>query len=793
MKLSNSLQFLIVCTLALIYPLGVIAQRRHLSGFVTDNKTGEAIVGASIVVKPSDQGVITNRYGYFSIGLPEGTTQLTASSIGYRTYLMTSLSIPDSSITISLVPEVIELTETVVRTDRQERQNLPPGTINIPVGQLKKVPTLLGESDILKALALTPGVNTGTEGTAGLLVRGGTPDQNLILLDGAPVYNVSHLFGLVSVFNADAIKNVDLYKGGFPARYGGRLSSVIDVTMREGNNQKRSTEGGVGLVGARFLLEGPVNSRLKGKSSFLLAGRSSYLTLLMLPLRIAFNKGKANQYFNYNLFDFNGKVNYSLDSKSRLFASFYVGNDWYLNESGTGSTRQSFKLAWGNTTATIRYNRAISSTLFHEAVLLYTRYKYSNSNQFLEKTGRKWEPATAYKVQSSLNDWSLKNQWIYSGLQKHTVRFGIDLTNHRFSPVTTRTSYVLTSDTLDNSSPSIKANEIAGYVEDEFRPFPGVTINTGIRGIVYQVNKVIYPVLEPRLSISTLVGSVLALEFGYSRMNQFVHLLSSSGVGLPNDVWLPVTNRLPPQTSDQVMVGVKAYWPNAGWLLSADGYYKSSRRLTDYQAGSNFLANFNTNWEDQIETNGRGTTTGIELMVRKTKGKLTGWAAYTLARNVRQFTTINEGRPYAAPYDRRHVGSLFLDYTAKKGSGLSATWQYHSGDPTSVPIAVRENFGREQPVLLYGDKNNFRMPAYHRLDVVARFVRKRITGRLSTWTVGFYNIYNRANPLYLDIKRRYKFAPNEPRGFPKPIGTDYRLVAKSAFPVFPVVSYSFTY
>ena len=769
------------------------AQKRQLTGFVTDFETGEVIIGASIVIEPSNQGATTNKYGYFSIRFPAGGRQFVVTSVGYQPYQSGDVAVIDSVIAVKLIPRIIQLNEATVKTDQTDDRYLSPGRVNIPISQLKKVPTLLGESDIMKALALTPGVNTGTEGTSGLLVRGGTPDQNLILLDGAPVYNVSHLFGLVSVFNADAIKNVDLYKGGFPARYGGRLSSVIDITMREGNNQKRSMEGGIGLVGARLIIEGPTHKKLKGKSSFLLAGRTSYLGLFMLPSRIAFNKGRIDQYFNYTLYDFNGKINYTLGKNSRLFASFYTGNDRYLSQEGIGTSRQSFSLNWGNTTATVRYNRAINATLFHETVMLYTEYRYAITNQFLERVDGKLVLATDYNVQSALRDWTMKNQWIYSGLQNHTVRFGIDLSNHRFTPIAPRISHALSADTSANAGRSFWANEAAGYVEDEFKPFPTLTINAGLRGVAYVVNKTTFTALEPRLSISKTLGSTLIAEAGYSRMNQFVHLLSSSGVGLPNDVWLPVTKRLPPSSSDQVMLGIKARWPSAGWLLTGDIYYKSSKRLTDYQVGSNFLANFNSNWEDQIETGGRGTTTGMEWMIRKTKGKFTGWVAYTLSRNTRVFSTINESRPYAAPYDRRHVASLFLDYTSKRGMGLSATWQYHSGDPTTVPVAVRENFGTEQPVLLYGDKNNFRMPAYHRLDIVARFVRKRNSGRISTWTTGFYNIYNRANPLYLDIKRGYVSDSNGSSRFPKFTGTQYRLVIASSFPIFPVVSYSFTY
>ncbi len=765
-----------------------LAQRVTVSGYVTDRTSGEALIGATVYDTRQNSGTTANRSGYFSLSITQ-STKIRFSYVGYEPVVVDVVSLRDTVVQINLLPTTTEIAPvSVSATVENSAINQQLGLVAIPIGQLKAVPALFGETDIIKALALTPGVTVGNEGTTGLQVRGGSPDQNLIILDDATVYNVSHLFGFVSTFNPDAVRKVDLYKAAFPARFGGRLSSIIDVTMKEGNNQHRRAEASVGLVSSRLLLEGPLSKRLWGRSSYFISARSSYFTLFLLPTLIAFQASQNGQYFNYWLYDVNAKANHQFKDGSRLLVSLYNGNDIWAAQEGSQTDRSRFGLNWGNTTASVRYTRALLKNLFLRSTLTFSRYRYGIETQARTKQNDDWTIAQRFSATSGIRDFTAKAALEWNPLPGHNVQFGVEAIRHRFRPTRISTTYGINPDTLARINASVAATEVAVYAEDDFRLVKWLRGNVGIRAVSYQVANQRYTYAEPRFSLSILPTDRLSVKFAYSNMHQFVHLLSSNSVGLPNDVWVPATQSVPPQASDQTAVGITYSIPNQSINVTLEAYHKQSSNLIDYQTGTNFLTNFNRQWENTVERDGVGDSKGIEMLVLKTQGRLTGWMGYTLARHRRRFATIDQNRWYDATFDRRHVFSLTGQYAVSEKVSASATWVYQSGQPTTVPIALQENIGREAtayPLLIYGDRNNFRMPAYHRLDLgvtVRHTTRKR---RDAQWSFGVYNAYNRYNPFFLDFNRDLIF--NSPVQI---VGFDYKVVRKAVFPVLPYLSYN---
>ncbi len=760
-----------------------------VSGYITDAATGEALPGASLYEYRLRLGTAANRYGFYSITLPKGEAGLVISYVGYQTDTLRLSLQGDTTVAVKLQPAVSQLGEIIVKGDAAEPlAERPAGLVNIPLPRLKAVPGLLGESDILKALALTPGVGTGNEGTAGLLVRGGTPDQNLILLDEATVYNVAHLFGLVSIFNADALKQVDLYKAGFPARFGGRLSSVVDVTMKEGNNQKVQGEAGIGLVGSRFTIEGPLSRALRGRSSFMLSGRASYIGLLLLPNYIGFKAGRTPQYFNYWLYDTNAKINHQFKDGSGLFFSFYKGKDTWRAQEGSSAELSRFGLDWGNTTATARYTRPLSSKWFFRSVLTYARYGHGIRSSNVYRNDGQETPGNHYNSEATVRDWTLKAGVDVFPSTRHQIKFGLEGTHHTYRPNRIETSYPVHPDTLSKANAPVYAVETALYAEDNISFTPWLRANLGLRSVAFGVEGRTYSSLEPRTSLTLTLPRHFAIKGAYSQMRQFIHLLVSSGVGLPNDIWVPATERVPPQTSRQVSLGLFKEITHLNLEVSLEGYYKTMNQVIDYQTGVNYLS-YRQSWENQIEKGGTGRSYGLELFVNKTKGRFTGWASYTYAWNWRRFAGINDGNWYLAPYDRRHQAALTGNYAFSPKFNLSATWVYHSGQPTTVPVALRQNLdNRGYDWLIFGERNNYRMPAFHRLDVAANLIRQSRRGRQITWSLGLYNAYNHKNPYFLDLSRKPLL--DKSTDPPDKVGTSYRLVQQSVFPLLPFVSYA---
>lgn len=763
-----------------------LAQTTRLTnGFVADAHTGERLVGA--VVRVGTQGTTTNQQGYFSLLAAPGS-RLTVSFVGYAT----GTWLPDTlraGATLGLTAQPNQLAEVTV-SDNSLRDRLT-GVTTIPIAQLRQMPMPFGENDVMKALAQTPGVVAGNEGTTGLLVRGGSPDQNLILLDEVPLYNQSHLFGLVSTFNPDAIKNVTLYKGAFPARFGGRLSSVIDVTMRDGNTRTRQGELHAGLLSSRLLLEGPLGKTRTLQPTYMVSARSSYLTLFLLPSIIAFNKGVAPGYFNYWLYDLNAKVTLPLSPTQRLSVSLFKGHDYWYGFDGSRTEQSRFGLDWGNTAATVRYSQTLGRGVFLTATAGYTQYRYgSGYTNYALQDGQRSQ-TSRFLLGSLVRDWLVRGglEWQHNPVWQ--FRMGLESTLHRYIPSVLRTTFDVGQQVLASTNRPVDAVEQALYAESEWRPIPRLSLQPGVRLVGYTVRQRMYTSPEPRLSSNWAVTDRLTLKLGYSRIGQFVHLLTSNAIELPNDIWLPATPNVPPQRATQLSAGLTYPIGKQGIQLSIDGYYKRFSNLIELATGASVLGTFDQSWEQSVEKGGIGRARGLELMLHKPAGRFNGWLAYTYARNDRRFETINGGNCFRANFDRRHVGNVVLNYRLAPRIAVSSAWQYQSGQPATVPVAlIRDPESSVYPNYVYSDRNTMEMAPYHRLDLSLAFDRVTRRGNTRTWTLGVINAYNRRNPLFLTIRNRGIMERPPGAMWSQTVGYTSTLLQQSFFPVLPYLSYS---
>ncbi|MDZ7934692.1 MAG: TonB-dependent receptor, partial [Emticicia sp.] len=608
------------------------SQNITVSGKISDKATGEVLPYVSVFLPDITRGVQSNQYGFYSVSLNKGVYKIKYSNIGYDEKLIEISLKKDTIINVGLEIANNYLNEVEVNAIKKSTVDESAiGTINIPIERLKSVPAIFGEVDILKALALTPGVSSSSEGSAGLIVRGGTPDQNLILLDDVPLYNVSHLFGMVSVFNPDVFKKVDLYKGSFPARYGGRLSSVIDVVTKEGSSVKKNREFSIGLLSSKIFLEGPL-SKQNSKTSYLVALRSTYFTPFLLPTMISFKKGNLEQYFNYWMYDSNIKINHQINQKQQVFLSFYQGHDYWTTQEGNSEIRNKFGLSWGNRTLTFRYNNILSPKVFLKTIAGYTRYNYQNSIGSLEKLDNDWKPTQSLNSISSVRDYLAKVHFDYFPNINHQIKFGTDLVFHKFQPSYLKTTYYINPDTLKKINTPVYSSELSLFAEDEIRLNKYLKGNIGLRLVNYHVNSVNYYNIEPRISININLLRDFTLKGGYVKMNQNIQLLSSNTVGLPNDIWIPATAKIPPSRAQQVSLGLAKSFRNK-YEFSFEIYQKNLENLIDYPTGTNFLNTFYQNWENIVERNGTGQVRGFELFLNKTQGRLTGWVSYTYMKN----------------------------------------------------------------------------------------------------------------------------------------------------------------
>ena len=778
MKNTILIFLLFVCTIAQ-------AQKHTISGVVRDAGSGELLPSANVYLN-SGVGTVTNNYGFFSFTTNQPSVVLNVSYVGYNIFRQTFTIKNDTTVEIKLDSD--NQLEEVVVTDNsaQSRLRSPQFNMaNITMKEIAQLPTLLGEHDVLKAMQTMPGVGSGADGMTGLYVRGGSPDQNLILLDGAPVYNANHLFGYLSVFNSEAIKSATLLKGGFPARYGGRLSSVLDIQMKEGNSNQTHGMASVGLLSSQVAVEGPIDER----TSYLVTLRRAYFDIFLWTMckisdaRDGVGKSSAGYHFT----DFNAKINHRLDSKSQLFASFYAGTDKFKSRSdfpgGGYDVRDRFKLKWHNQTATLRYNRTFGNNLFMNASLIYSRYKYYTKSSVKNNSFYSdYYQFSSAKGESALQDLTAKADFDWYAANNHTVKAGASISRHRFAPE--QSAYesgsskweTAVSDTSYGTK-KVKSADLSAFIEDNWTIADNLKANVGVRSTLFGVENRVYASVEPRASLCYLINDNLSVKAAYSRMTQYVHLVSNSSVGLPTDQWLPSTRKIKPETSDQFSVGVQYNTPD--YEFTAESFYKKMNNLIEFREGANYMSY--RNWEDKL-TAGKGTSYGIELMAKRSAGRTTGWVSYTLSWSNRRFAELNGGERFPSKYDRRHDLSIVAIHTFSKKFDVSANWNISSGSHVTLPIARFTDLDGAESVA-YSKRNEYRMPLYHRLDVSANYHKRRRRGT-ATWSFGVYNLYARQNPLYIYADSEGNDWSGENRHFLKKV---------SALTIVPTISYTFRF
>lgn len=735
---------------------GSSTQKFTISGYVEDAATGEKLIGANVYIPSLDVGASTNNYGFYSLTVPSDSMYLSVSYVGYQTSNFELNLTKDVSLNFTLSEgTALETVEIIGEKAVKIEEKVQMSEVNVPIKQIQEFPAILGEVDVLKTLQLLPGVQSGTEGTSGLYVRGGSPDQNLILLDGVPMYNVSHLFGFFSVFNADAITNVSLIKGGYPARYGGRLSSVLDITLKEGNMKEFHGEGSISAIASKLTLEGPI---IKDKASFMISARRTYLDVLYAPFIAAANA--SDQDFDLSLqlyfYDLNGKVNYKISDQDRLYFSVYNGKDRFgvkTDETFDGGRIQGEAgLDWGNTIAALRWNRVWNGKLFSNTTATYSRYGFRlGATSIYEEDGEREAYAGIYN--SGIRDWTLKTDWDYIINPQHYIRAGANVTMHQFTPGATNFEIQeggedLLDTTLGTSQ--IYATEYLAYVEDEMT-FGKFKANVGVHASAFGVGSKTYYSVQPRIGLLYKLPKDVALKASYAQMQQYINLLSNEGIGLPTDLWVPSTQNIAPQTSWQVALGVAKTIKDVEF--SVEGYYKSMDNLVSYREGANFLFSFEDSWESQV-TQGIGESYGVEFFAQKKEGKTTGWIGYTLSWSNRQFDEINGGRWYPFTYDRRHDISIVVAHEFNEKWSIAANWIYGTGRSITLPVAKYSALvpyfdgGWAYSVERAESKNAFRMSSYQRLDASVKYYRpyKRFD---SWWIFSVYNAYNHLNPFFI--------------------------------------------
>ncbi len=774
-----------LCILSLLCLVDSLsAQKLTVSGMVTDSETGESLLSANVYEEKNYNGTATNNYGFYSLTLNKGKNAIVCSYTGYTSQKIELNINKDTVIHFRLKPS-IEIEEVTIfnKGPMHDVQSSQMSALELPVLKAKTLPVLLGEVDIIKSLQLMPGVSGGVEGSTGIYVRGGGPDQNLILLDGVTVYNASHLFGFFSVFNADAIKSVSLLKGGFPARYGGRLSSVIDIRMKDGNMKEFAGEASIGLLSSQAIIEGPI---LKDKTSFILTGRRTYFDVLTYPFQLLGNminngagyKAFAGAYF----YDVNAKINHVFNDKNRLFLSGYFGkdkfymNDEYKYESPEERHYEHYtsedKLSWGNATTTLRWNHIFSPRLFSNMDLTYSDYSL-NTGSFEESISSEDTTViydkTVLDYYSRIRDIGYKYQFEYRPAMNHQMRFGLSNTLHYFSPGVGVEKFKTNEGTSDLDTTygekNLPANEFYSYIEDDFTITRRLKANLGFHYSNFHVRDTTYHSFEPRVSLRYLLRDNLSVKASYVKMTQYLHLLTNSTVSLPTDLWIPATDRLTPQESWQVSLGAVLGIKN-NYEISLEGYYKEMNNLTEYREGSSFT-DIDDTWESLV-SQGSGVSYGVELFFQKTLGKTTGWLGYTLSKTERQFDDISFGRVFPYKYDRRHDISIVLTHKFNDKIDIGGSWVYATGHAFTLgdefyvtneyyedqlqlsPEVIEEYYGEEESDFdsYFKYRNSYRMPTYHRLDLGINMhkQKKRVDRTIS---LGIYNVYARQNPLYV--------------------------------------------
>jgi hypothetical protein len=767
------------------------AQKYTVSGYIKDGYSGESLMGATIYTKENfKNSTTTNQYGYYALSVEKGSYTIVVSYVGfYNDTLKINL---DKNIkqNFELKSKVITKNEVVItgEKDDQNTSSTDMGKVQFEVAKIKKLPAFLGEVDVMKTIQLTPGVQSAGEGNSAFYVRGGGPDQNLILLDEAVVYNASHLFGFFSVFNADAVKNIELTKAGMPANYGGRLASVLDISMNEGNSKKFQADGGIGVISSRLTIQGPIK---KDTSSFIISGRRTYIDILMKPF---ISKSSPFRGTGYYFYDLNTKINYCLSDKDRLYLSGYFGRDVFSIKSSDMNFNTG--ILWGNATSSLRWNHVFGPKLFLNTSLIFSDYRFE-----FKATQSEYDIV----LYSGVRDYNAKFDFSLFPSIKHNVKFGGNYVYHVFTPNNTTAKSSGTELDLGKEV-RLYANDAALYVNDDFDLTPLLKINGGLRYTVFQhigpfdryilneINQITdtitygkgeniktYNHIEPRLSLRYTLNEKSSLKAAFTQNYQYIHLASVTGVNLPTDIWFPSTSLVKPQFGTQYSLGYFRNFKKNAFETSVEVYYKKMKNQIEFKEGSSAEDNIKNNTDNNF-TFGNGTSYGLELFVNKKTGKFTGWIGYTLSWTTRKFPELNLGKEFYAKYDSRHDVSVIASYELNDKWTFSAIWVFASGNAMTLPIAryiINGNVVNE-----YGERNSFRMPNYHRMDISATYNGKKHKNYESSWNFSIFNLYNRYNPYYIYFETKGDIT----QGY---LETTAKQV--SLFPILPSVTWNFKF
>jgi len=780
------------------------SQKASISGYVTDASNGEALIGCKVYLPSIKNGVLTNNYGFYSVSLPIGKYTIEYKFSSYVSVMKEINLTKDTSLNVEISSQINTLNEFEINAKKGENVNSAKlGQVELQMEQIKTLPAFMGEIDVLKTIQLLPGVSSVSEGGQGFYVRGGGPDQNLVLVDEAVVYNAAHLFGFFSVFNADAVKGVTLTKGGMPANFGGRMSSVLEVNMNEGNNKNFKVKGGIGAISSRLTIEGPLK---KDKGSFILSGRRTYIDLLM---KAAIPDTSPFAGSGYYFYDLNLKFNYKITEKDRIYLSGYYGKDVFT----FGNTEDNFNvdMPWGNGIAALRWNHLFNPKLFMNVSATFTDYVFqfaSNQDQF------------RFSLNSGIRDVGAKIDFSFYPNTKNKLRWGADYIFHTFTP----TSISAESDSVvfdTGLAQKLFSHESAAYITDEYDLSENWKFNVGLRYSSYQhvgpftryikgdvgvsdstinyaKNEIIksYGGFEPRFSFRWLLPNKSSIKGGYSFNYQYVHLTSLSAVSLPTDIWFPTTDKAKPQSGWQTSLGYFKNFDNDKWETSIEAYYKGMNNLIEYKEGALPGDNINDN-TDNLLVFGRGWSYGVELFVKRSFGKFTGWIGYTWSKTERVFEDLNEGNPFPAKFDRRHDLSIVATYKLSERWTFGSSFIYATGNTLTLPTSW---YVQEQNLLFnYGARNSTRMAPYHRLDLSATWYDKPTKTKIDpitglkmdikkrfrhNWAFSVYNVYNRANPFFLFVDNDGDF-----------LNGDFKLSVKQVtlFPIIPSVTWNFEF
>ena len=783
-----------------------VSRKFTISGYVTDGTSSETLIGANILESRQQQGTTTNPYGFYSITLPAGETELSFSYLGYTTRQYRLELSKDTLINV-LMQDNNQLEEVVIVSDKAEAgiTATQMGAQEIPIAQIKNTPSILGEADVMKTIQLMPGVQAGVEGSAGLYVRGGGPDQNLILLDGVPVYNVDHLFGFFSVFTPEAVKKVTLFKSSFPARFGGRLSSVVDVRSNDGDMKKYHGTLSVGLLSSKIQLEGPI---IRDKTSFNISARRSYIDLIAKPFMPKDDK------ISYYFYDINAKINHKFSDRSRLFLNFYNGKDSYYfktTDSSSSMYKDKMSLNWGNTIATARWNYIFNQKLFSNTTVAYNKYRMDANSTVYTKTNlieSISESNYHSNYHSGICDWSYLIDFDYNPTPAHHIKFGAGYLHHDFRPevatskIQEKEDGITKQDTLYNSisNSTIQAHEVSAYIEDNFDIGSRLRMNVGLHLSMFRVQRRNYFSVQPRVSARYQLTKHTALKASYTKMSQYIHLLSSTPISMPTDLWVPVTSKIKPRQAHQYSLG-SYYTGLPGWEFSVEGYYKQMRNVLEYKEGVSFLGS-SSGWENKVEM-GKGRSMGIEFMAQKTTGKTTGWIAYTLAKSDRKFAIggINNGERFPYKYDRRHNLSLVVNHKFSNRIDIGASWIFSTGGTATIAEEVTAIIRPGEDAIQQKDyiekRNNYRLPASHRLNIGVNFNKKTKHG-VRTWNISLYNAYNAMNPtmIYSNNSGGYaSYIKNQEDGkvYLQYIPAKRKITKLTLLPCVPSVTYTYKF